>query len=228
MLALAPVLFAVILAGCAAPAQNHYYTLVPSAGQLAAQAAASGAFPGRQSDQNRHRSSKDKAGRYAISVQPVHLPEQVDTTQIVISERGSARVVPLNQSSWASPLGDEIRRALSAELSARLGVLDVSGSAVPKSLAVVQVYVTVNRFDSVFDSQAILDATWHLKPLNEAKADARICNAQITLPVAKGVPALVDGQREAVHKLAGLIASQIAGHGPAPAGDPAITLKGCV
>lgn len=218
---LMPLLLVAVLAGCASPTQSHYYTLVPSADQLAGMAASDNGL-GTGS------AAATKTKPYAISVQPVRLPEQVDRAQIVLSQHNSARVVPLNQSLWVSPLDDEIRRALSAELSARLNVPDVSGNAVPKGLAVWQVYVTVSRFDSVFNSRAILDATWHLNSVHKAGKNSRLCSARISVPVGNGVPALVDGQRKAVRKLAGLIASQLSGHGLAHAADATVTLKGCV
>lgn len=224
---LMPLVLVAVLAGCASPPQSHYYTLVPSAGQLAGMAD-SGTVSVRSLGPGTDNTPAAKAKTYAISVQPVRLPEQVDRAQIVLSEHNSARVVPLNQSLWVSPLDDEIRRALSTELSARLNVPDVSGNAVPKGLAVWQVYVTVSRFDSVFDSRAILDATWHLNSVNKAGKNSRICSARISVSVGNGVPALVDGQRKAVHKLAGLIAAQLSGHGLTHAADATVTLKGCV
>ncbi|HEY9573491.1 MAG TPA: ABC-type transport auxiliary lipoprotein family protein [Pusillimonas sp.] len=199
-----------VLAGCAAPPTSRYYTLVPAATPVEA----SGHI--------------QAAKKYAISVQPVQLPEQVDRPQIVISVRDSARITPLNESLWASPLSDEIRRALSADLSAQLGVLDIAAGAAPATLPVWKIYVTVQRFDSVFDSQAILDATWHLKAVHKAGKDSRICRAQISIPVDEGGPALVEGQRKAIRQLTNLIAAQLSDKPLRSASSPVVTLKGCV
>lgn len=195
------------LAGCTSP-RIRYYTLVPPAAEAGSAPAAS-------------------AGRYAISMQPVSLPSQVDRPQIVVSTSSSTQVMPLNESLWVSPLDDQIRRTLSADLSARLGVLDIPADTAPSSLPVWKIFVTVQRFDSVFGKDAILDATWRLQPLHQRAAAQSICRAEITVPVGAGVPALVAGQRAAVRTLSSLIAARISGAMPAASGEPGVVLKGC-
>lgn len=200
---------AAVLAGCTTPAPSRYYTLAP----------APAATPSK---------SLPAAGaKYAISVRPVSVPTQVDRPQIVISRRDSDQVVPLNESLWASPLSDEIRRALSAGLTARLGVLDIEASSAPDALPVWKVYVSVRRFDSVFDSRAILDATWRLAPMHHAGKSPGICAARIVVPVGEGVPALVAGQRQAIDRLAALIAAQLSGDSLQSASASTVTLEGC-
>lgn len=206
---LIPILaLATLLAGCAAPPRVHYYTLLPPA------AAAAGS------------ASKAASRRYAISVQQVSLPEQVNRPQIVIGSGDTTQVTPLNESLWVSPLDDQVRRALSADLSSRLGVLDIAADTAPSSLPVWEVFLTVQRFDAIFGKKTILDATWRLVPLHAREKQPAICRAEITVPVGTGVPALVAGQRTAVRTLSSLIAEQISGRAPQSSGD-GVTLKGC-
>lgn len=199
-----------LLAGCATPPTIQYYTLVPPLADASAIGAA----------------SKAATSQYAISVRPVSVPDQVDRPQIVISDGDSARVTPLNESLWVSPLGDQVRRALSADLSARLGVLDIAADTAPPSLPVWKIYLTVQRFDAIFGKRTILDATWRLDPVHLRERRPTICRAEVTVPVGAGVPALVAGQRKAVRALSSLIAAQIAGGSPPP-NQPGVVLKGC-
>lgn len=199
-----------LLAGCASPA-SEYFTLVPRAA------------PARLAQAPAHPAS------FAIRVLPVSVPEQVDRPQIVLSTPGSDRVTLLNSSLWASPLSEEIRHALSDDLSARLGVLDIPAGTVPGSLPIWRIGVTVHRFDSVYDHFALLDATWTMdKNLGrDDKIPPRVCRAVVRVPVETGVMGVVMGQQQALQYFAGAIASQLTGE---TLDDQAgrVTLKGCV
>lgn len=198
---------AALLAGCATPPRVHYYTLLPPAAATAGSA------------------SKAATSKYAISVQQVSLPEQVNRPQIVIGSSDTTQVTPLNESLWVSPLDDQLRRALSADLSSRLGVLDIAADTAPSSLPVWEVFVAIQRFDAIFGKKTILDATWRLVPQHMRARQPAICRAEITVPVDAGVPALVAGQRTAVRTLSSLIAGQISGH--PPQSSEGVVLKGC-
>lgn len=197
---------AATLAGCAAPASQQYYTLVPQA-QTAVHAAAAPA-------------------QFAIRVLPISVPEQVDRPQIMLSTQGSNEMTMLNGSLWASPLADEIRSALSSDLSARLGVMDIPGGPAPESLPLWRIGVTVQRFDSVYGSRALIDATWRLDGPAQKKKPARICRAVISVPVEPGVAPMVRGHQKAVAYLAAAIASQLSKTPlEVPAGS--VIMKGC-
>lgn len=175
------------LAGCAAPA-SQYYTLVPA--QTASAPVAHG-------------------GTFAIRVLPVSVPEQVDRPQIVLGTPGSTKVTLLNGSLWASPLSDEIRQALSNELSAKLGVLNIPAGPVPNKLALWRIGVTVQRFDSLYGRSAVLDASFRLEQQGREESSLKLCRAVLQVPVAEGVAPMVEGQRQAVQYLAAIIAAQL-------------------
>jgi len=190
-------LLAVGLSACATPAR-HYYTLLPASTVTESVSRDTRPSP-----------------KFAISVQPVVLPEQVDRPQIVISDADAAQVTPLNSALWASPLADEIRNALSYELSQQLGVLDVASGGTPESLPIWKVSLTVQRFDSLYNQRAVLDATWRLAPVHQSGKKTVICRAEVQVPVEAGMSALVAGHQEALKKLASVIAAQLtkpAGH----------------
>jgi len=197
---------AALLAGCAAPASQQYYTLMPQAQAPAHLATASASF--------------------AIRVLPVSVPEQVDRPQIMLSTQGSNEMTMLNGSLWASPLADEIRSALSSDLSARLGVMDIPGGPAPESVPLWRIGVTVQRFDSVYGSQALIDATWRLDGPAREKKPARICRAVIRVPVEPGVAPMVRGHQKAVGYLAAAIASQLS-KTPLDVPGGSVIMKGC-
>lgn len=176
------------LAGCAAPAST-YYTLMPPAPAETASSAGSAAF--------------------AVRVLPVAVPDQVDRPQIVLGTPGSAQLTLLNGSLWASPLPEEIRQALSSELSARLGVLSIPGGPVPDKLALWRIGVTVQRFELQYGRHALLDAGFRLERKESDASSMKLCRAQLKIPVAEGVAPIVEGQRQAVQYLAAIIAARL-------------------
>lgn len=202
------------VAGCAAPPPIQYYTLLPSTASADRSAPASIA--------------PHSKARYAISVQPVQLPEQVDRPQIVISSQnsGGTQVTPLNDSLWASPLSDQIRRALADDLSRQLSVLDISAQSAPASLPLWKVYLAVQRFESVYNQQVALEATWRLDPVNQPGKKGRICRAEVREAVQQGIPALIAGHQHALHELAMAIAAQLSGQ-TSSRDAPNVHLKGC-
>jgi uncharacterized lipoprotein YmbA len=198
-----------LLAACASSKPDHYYTLLSPA--PAAQAS-SGAGAGQPA--------------FAISVQTVRVPEQVDKPQIVVSDPGSTQVIPLNNSLWASPLSDEIRGALSDGISRRLGVVDVAVTGAPEQLPVWRITMNVQRFDSVYGERVFIDATWRLSPVRQPGRKTALCRAEARAEVGPGMSALVAGHQAAMEQLAGLIAKQLRGDGTAESGN-GLTVKGC-
>jgi uncharacterized lipoprotein YmbA len=198
-----------VLAGCSTSKPSQYYTLMPPSISHTDAAAAKGKSPG-----------------YAISVQHVALPEQVDRPQIVITDPDSTQVTPLNSSLWASPLSDEVRNALADALSRQLGVLEISPGVAPESLPIWRITLNIQRFESLYGQRAVLDATWRLTPLNQRGKKGRLCRGEMQVAVADGMSAMVAGQRQALHAFADVIAEQIQGRNPVgmPTG---FNLKGC-
>jgi hypothetical protein len=148
---------------------------------------------------------------YAISLQTVAIPAQVDRLQIVVTEPGTAQVHLLDSYLWAAPLADEIRAALSVDLQRRLGAFDMTLSQLPAGLPAWKVSVTVQRFESVYDSHVALDADWVITPVNQAGKITRVCGASANIAVGRGVGALVQGHRKALAGMSRLMAAQLAG-----------------
>jgi len=202
------------VAGCAAPAP-HYYSLQ---GTGEAPAAGSGRV----------------GGDYAISMQPVIVPQQVARPQIVVSMAEGSEVVPLTTALWAGPLEAQIRTALAGELARRLNVVDIGSARVGESLPVWRIYLDVQRFDSLYGREIQQDVVWRMVPQSMPKSvTEKVCSAQVRLPVGTGMSALVEGHRRAVAGVAQAIASALPESGRA-AGDTGgalpegVVFKGCV
>lgn len=192
------------VAGCTSVPKSSYYTLSPvsQTNAVASQAP------------------------FAISVRPVQVPDQVDRPQIVLHDDAGTQVNLLNDSQWAAPLANEIRDAVAQNLAQRLGVLELAPRDMPKSLAYWVVDLSVQRFESVYGRQAVLEATWRQTPRQGAGKDARACRVLIRVPVQEGIPALVAGHQQALETLSELIAQSLMGQ--RLAATEGVTLKGCV
>jgi uncharacterized lipoprotein YmbA len=199
--------FALTLAGCAAPA-SQYYSLLPAAQSQARQVVPPAA----------------EAMRFAISLQPVELPDQVNRPQIVLSEPDNTQVQVLNGSLWAAPLSNEIRNALADQLTSQLGVLDIPLGQAPRSLPVWRIDFAVQRFDSRYNRDVAVEATWRLEARNQSDKNIKICSAATQVDVGAGMSELVAGHQEALRRFAAVIAAQLRGEEPKEAG---VQIKGC-
>lgn len=168
------------LAACSS-APTHFHTLVPPAASTSATAAP-----------------------FVIDVQAVNVPPQVDQPALVL-RHGASGVSVMDGERWASPLGDEIRGALAADLSTRLGTHDVHGLPLGKDTAVVRVQVDVRRFDSELGGNATLEAAWSVRG---AKASAD-CASHVTQPAGSDYDSLVAAHQRALAQLADGIAGVV-------------------
>ncbi|MDN5843417.1 MAG: PqiC family protein [Alcaligenaceae bacterium] len=147
---------------------------------------------------------------YAVRVDPVRVPAQVDRLQLVVRQDAGPGVLVLNQSLWAAPLADGIRGALARELSQRLSAADATYLPAPGGADVWELGVEVRRFDLMEGAWTELDLNWSLKSDARPDATSMICHAVIRRPVqAPGVAPLVESQREALQQFADTVAAAI-------------------
>ncbi|MFC5430031.1 membrane integrity-associated transporter subunit PqiC [Paraburkholderia denitrificans] len=179
---------ATLLAGCASP-PSHFYTLSPSDDAAPAAASVTAGNPA-----------------WLIELAPVNVPPQVAKPQFVV-QTDATRVLVLEQQRWASMPGDEIRRALSGDLTQQLRTIDVYGSPHPEGVPVYRVSVNVQRFESWPGSHALVDAVWSVRSL--ATQTVMTCRSVLNEPVGDGYDALVTGHRRAVAALSTAIASGV-------------------
>lgn len=175
----AALLAALALAACSSP-PARFYTLSP----------ADAAAPLRTAPAN---------PAFLIEVPSVGVPEQVAKSQLVV-QKNAAQVDVLEQERWASPPADEIRRALSDDLAAQLGTIDVANSAYPAGVPVYRISMNVQRFESWPGKRAAVDAVWSVRSL--ATQAVMTCRTSVAEPVADGYDALVAGHRRALDVIA--------------------------
>ncbi|MBB3227353.1 hypothetical protein FHW69_001976 [Luteibacter sp. Sphag1AF] len=149
-----PAMMVLSLAACSS-APTHFHTLVPPAGSATV--------------------SPD-AAPFLIDVQPVRIPPQVDQPQLVLRQ-GNSNMVMMDGERWVSPLADEVRGALSADLSTMLGTHDVNGLPRSAGQSVVKVQLDVRRFDSQLGGQATLEAAWSVRGKSSLACASRVSEA---------------------------------------------------
>lgn len=202
--ALAALALAAALAGCASPG-SHFYTLSPTDDAARAPVASTTGNPA-----------------LLVSLAPVDVPPQVAKAQFVV-QNDATQVRVLEQERWASLPGDEIRRALSGDLTQQLGTIDVYGSPHPDGVPVYRVSVQVQRFESWPGSHALIDAVWSVRSLDTQAV--MTCRSVLNEPVGDGYDALVVGHRRAVAALSQAIASGVRTLAAAPQASVTTTTK---
>lgn len=106
----------------------------------------------------------------SVSVGPVTIPAIVDTPAIILSV-GPSEVRPDDAAHWASPLQDNIAHAIAGDLSALLGIGRVTLSADTWSQTPdYRVAIEVERFESVPDEEATLEAVWTIRDSHDTVA----------------------------------------------------------
>ncbi|WBX91466.1 PqiC family protein [Achromobacter mucicolens] len=193
------------LAACGSSPPVHYYTL-----QTPERAGTPGVAPGSAS--------------FLIEVQPVTLATQADQPQLMV-RTGDGSISALYSERWSSPLGDELRNALSDALKRELGALDVQMVKPGPGAPIWRIQTDVQRFEMVSGRMAQLDATWRVRPV-DAKGTGLLCRSVVTEDVpVDAIPSLIAAQQRAVVSLAGVMAAAI--RGQTPAGSGSVQMMGC-
>jgi uncharacterized lipoprotein YmbA len=143
---------------------------------------------------------------FLIEVLPVGIPVQLDQPQLVVRQ-GDSGVAVLDGERWAGPLGDEVRGALSAKLTRRLGTQDIAGLARPSDKQVMRIKLQVRRFDVWPGQRSQLDADWSLGVADEAGNARLACHGQFDAAASGAYPELVQAQQRLIAELAARIAA---------------------
>lgn len=184
-----------LLTACAS-APLHYYTLVAPVDGTGAPTTAATSLP--------------------FELLPVGIPAQVDQPQLVVRD-GAQGMAVLGSERWIAPLEDEVRSALSADLTRELHSQDLSG--LPGSdQPLLRIKLDLRRFDSQPGGQALIEGAWSVRLLHGAHPATLSCTSQVSEPVGPGYPALVQGHQRAIARIAAQIAAagRALGAGQAP------------
>lgn len=212
-----------LLAGCGSAPVTTYYTLTPppmpqSMQPLAAQQRSAQQQAGQQSQsqpqsqsqqqqqqQQQQPQAASSTSPWWIDVMPVGLPESLDQPQIVIRKSDSA-VVVLEQARWSAPLSQELRSALSSQLSRQLGTQDVAGLSVPAGRDVLRIKVQMRRFEAWPAQQVHLAADWSMAQSSDTQRRVS-CHTELTQPAGPDVSDIVQAQQRLVASLADAVAA---------------------
>ncbi|WP_323143630.1 PqiC family protein [Massilia phyllosphaerae] len=177
---------AALLAACATTDSDHFYTLNgPATPAPTAQAAAQPVY---------------------IEMLAVNVPAQVKRKELVVTT-GAGQVDMLDHHRWIGPLADEIGHALSLQVSAELGAIDVYRTPYPAGAAPYRISTNVQRFESVPGQYALVDATWSVRQVGSETV--LTCRSVLREPVGQGYDALVAGHRAALAKLGKAMAAAV-------------------
>lgn len=166
------------LASCTS-APVHYHTLLAPVGQT---------------------TTPEKPVHFLIDVLPVGVPAQLDQPQLIV-RRGDSSIALLENERWTGPLSDELRSALSAELTQRLATQDVAGLVQPTGTPVLRIKLQVRRFDAWPGKHTRLEADWSMG--FSSQADARlVCSGHFEESASAGYSEMVRAQQRMVASLA--------------------------
>lgn len=147
--------------------------------------------------------------RFAVEVLPVDVPAQVDTRPLVL-RAGNGQLAIEDAHEWAAPLPDELRQALSHDLTRTLGAQDVYGLPHADKQPLFRIKLVLTRFDSIYGRSAVIEGRWSVR---DASGDIQplTCSSQESQSVGNGYEALVEGHQRALAALAGQIADAVRG-----------------
>lgn len=185
-----------LLSACGSTSNARYYTLSGPAANAFAPVATAPVF---------------------IELAPVAVPERLARPQMVLTKPGgqSAELELLEQYRWTSSFENEMRDALSAGITNRLGAVDVSKSGRSQGQAVWRVAVQLRQFDAIENTRVDAAFSWTARRSDTGVYAA--CQWSGSEPVGAGMDALAQGAQRITDKAAQMIARHLA----ALAADPA-------
>jgi uncharacterized protein len=143
----------------------------------------------------------------AVLVGPVTIPASVDRPQFVV-QVATNRVEVDEFNRWDSPLGDSVARVVASDLSTELGTPDVAIAPLANFKPTYTVAIDIQRFDSIKDQAAVLDAVWTIQAA--AGGATHSGRTSVREPVqGHGYEALAAAHSNAMAKLSADIAASI-------------------
>lgn len=187
---------ALLLTACGSTSNARYYTLSGPAANAFATTSTAPVF---------------------IELAPVAVPERLARPQMVLTKPGgqSAELELLEQYRWTSSFENEMRDALSAGITNRLGAVDVSKSGRSQGQAVWRIAVQLRQFDAIENTRVDAAFSWTARRSDTGAHAA--CQWSGSEPVGAGMDALAQGAQRVTDRAAQMIARHLA----ALAADPA-------
>jgi uncharacterized protein len=143
----------------------------------------------------------------AVLVGPVTIPASVDRPEFVVQVAAN-RVEVDEFNRWDAPLGDSVARVLASDLSTELGTPAVAIAPLANFKPAYVVAIDIQRFASIKDQAAILDAVWTIRAT--AGGATRSGRTSVRVPVqGHGYEALAAAHSDAMARLSDDIAASI-------------------
>jgi len=144
------------------------------------------------------------AAPFLINVLPVGISAELDMPQLVVRQ-GQSGVTVLDGERWASPLGDEVRGALSAHLTTMLSTQDIAGLPQQPHDRVLLIKVQIRRIDAWPGQRVQLVADWELAFANDPRQIRISGSGCFDEAAMAGYPQLTSAYQQAVKALAARI-----------------------
>jgi uncharacterized lipoprotein YmbA len=157
---------------------------------------------------------------YTVEIAAVTIPDLVDRPQIVLRDTDN-KVSMLEQQRWASSLSSQLPQVIADNIGQLLPDARVKATGEASAGEVTyRVAVDIQRFDSVLDRAAILDAQWSARRL----ADGALLVGRFTVsePAGPGYEALAAAHGRALGGLSRQIADAIEADRTSAAVAPAV------
>jgi uncharacterized lipoprotein YmbA len=136
-----------------------------------------------------------------VEIRNVRIPSQVDRPELV-TRRSGEQLDVLSNDLWISPLRDEIREALLADVR---GTLSQRRSDPAQRAQKFLVFVDISRFESEPAKYALIEAAWRVERAADPKSASPVCKTLAQVPIAGGVSGLVQGYQQAISTVASSI-----------------------
>jgi uncharacterized lipoprotein YmbA len=144
----------------------------------------------------------------AIDVQVVHVPPQLDRSELMV-RTGSTGMTLLENERWASPVRDEIQDAVRFELQRRLGRM----TGLHPALTGLTLDIDVQRLEAELGRYALIEASWSATSsatgLRAAGRAATACTFHADEPIQAGYAELVAGYQREIAALADAIVAAL-------------------
>lgn len=184
-------LLAMCLAACASrPAEDHYYSLVLAADDVAPSA------------------SVDRSATRII-VGPIQLARYLNRTGLIL-QQGSSEIRTANHHFWAEPLDEAIAKVLVRDISRQLDTIAVDRDAGQwTDEGDCQLRVELDRFHATDDSRVVVTGRYWIHDSDSPRVEKREFDIVQTL-TAGGYPHAVQQLRASLQKLSNGIVEQLA------------------
>ncbi|BAN54965.1 MULTISPECIES: PqiC family protein [Pseudomonas] len=131
-----------------------------------------------------------------VVIEGLSVPPQVDRPQMVIRQ-GNSGLAILETQWWGASLADELRSALTDQLSHAGGRRKAS------------VRLEVQRFDSIPGQYGLIDVKWRLRAADAS--ELLTCRSTLQTPAGPSIDDVVSAQQNNVKRLANLISRAASG-----------------